>query len=401
MILKLDPGTFPDAFAPDGREHRAAMSSIVRDLESRGCVRVVRHVRGPLAGEPREIRLGPEQVDRAYEAAREGGYEPLAVGLTEVERHALVLAGGEVPPWMLAFLESLVAGARRADLSSIGMKRERFKREWPSVVKALTAAAALATGIAPGWERMVSERIFGDSKALGDVRALVVSVLLRADPQWEGVTIDEASDVLETYGVRRKPGLIRCAGAATLHVGSSTCRLQDFVPVAHLPEAWAESWIDALTATGLRTVTTVENEYPFLAYVEEAGGPAGLGERGEVAVYTAGFPTPQLASTLARLAERSPNAAFRHWGDADVGGIRIWWLLRTRLRRPLDLFRTTSEWVGAESSRSAKPVSQAERRALSRLRDELGRIKGGDVTAVRELIDVMLAVGKKLEQERY
>jgi len=401
VILKLDSQTFPRAFAPDGREQRAAMYAAARELESEGCVRVVRQERGPLAGEPREIRLGPGNVDRAYAAAREGGYEPLAVGLGEVGRHALDLAQGEVPSWLREFLETLAAGARAADLSSVGMKRERFKKEWRGLVKALSAAAALATGIAPAWERIASERIFGDSKVLGDIRPLVVAVLLRADPRWEGVEADEASDPLETYGVRRKPGLIRCAGAAPLRVGSVVYRLDDFVPVAHLPEAWAESWIDGVVSADVRTVTTVENEYPFLAYVEGAGGPARLGARGEVVVYTAGFPTPQLASTLGRLAERSPDATFRHWGDADVGGVRIWWLLRTRLGRPLELFRTTREWVEAESSRSGKPLSQAERHALARLHDDLEQIEGGDVVAARELIDVILAAGRKLEQERY
>jgi hypothetical protein len=73
--------------------------------------------------------------------------------------------------------------------------------------------------------------------------------------------------------------------------------------------------------------TTIENEYPFLSYVEEAGGPCNLGVRGEVAVYTVGFPTPGLMAALAELGGRIGDVEFRHWGDADVGGRRIWWFL--------------------------------------------------------------------------
>ena len=51
------------------------------------------------------------------------------------------------------------------------------------------------------------------------MRPLVVDVLLRADPRWEGLSRDDAPDLLEAYGVRRKPALLRCAmfrRAATL-----------------------------------------------------------------------------------------------------------------------------------------------------------------------------------------
>jgi Wadjet anti plasmid transformation system JetA-like protein len=90
-------------------------------------------------------------------------------------------------------------------------------------------------------------------------------------------------------------------------------------------------------------VTTIENAYPFLSYIEEADGPAGLAARGEVAVYTAGFPTPRLVTALVQ----KSNAVFQHWGDADVGGLRIWYFLRSRLGYPLMLLRTTARWVAS------------------------------------------------------
>src|SRR5581483_643544 len=302
---------------------------------------------------------------------------------------------------MVAFLQKLACDARRADLSAIGMQRERFKREWRALVPALTAAAGLSRGINPAWERLVSERLLHDSKALSRVRPHVIAILVRADPRWEGVPLEEAADLLEAYGVRRKPGLIRCAGVATLRIGPNLYRLQDFIPVAHLPEAWADAWLDAVTEAGVEMVTTVENEYPFLSYVEEASGPANIGTRGELLVYTAGFPTPGLVNILTRLSERKSGVSFRHWGDADVGGIRIWWFLRQRLRRPIDFFRTTPEWVAAESARGGRPLSPLERSALRRLRTELRDLEGADIATARKVIDVLLEYGVKLEQERF
>lgn len=401
VIVELNAKGFPDAFAPDGRERWTALVAATTALEKERTIRLVRHARGPLTGEPKEARLGPLEIDRAYEAAQLLGYEPLAVGLREIERHATTLATRPSANWMQPFLEAVARTLQEADPASIGMSRERFKRDWRDLLPALTAATGLAGGITPAWERVVSERLLQDSKLLARVRSLVVALLVRADPRWKGVPPDEAADLLEAYGVRRKPGLIPCAGSATLLVGESRCRMEDFNPVAHLPDEWAEAWVTALIDAKVRLVTTIENQYPFLAYVEESGGPSGLGDRGEVAVYTGGFPTPALVTALANLASRAPEVSFRHWGDADVGGLRIWSFLRARLLRPLEHFRTTSDWIRTEACRGGRSLSASERQSLERMRDELDGVEGRDVAVAQDVIGALLSTGIKIEQERF
>ena len=397
VIVKLDAGTFPEAFAPDGRERHVELMAAAADLEREGALRIVRHARGPLSGEPRELRLGPAEVNPAYGAAV-SVYEPLALGLGRLERHARnFFSHAAARP----FLKKLAAALPAGDLSAIGMGRSRFKQEWRMLIPALTAAVALLDGVTPSWERMISERLFRDSKLLGRVRHHVIAFLLRMDPQWDGVPPDEAEDLLEAYGVRRKPGLIRCAGSGALHVGAREYRLEDFTPVAHLPDTWSDAWVQALAHSGVRCVTTIENEFPFLSYVEEAGGPGSLGARGEIAVYTAGFPTPALTSALADLKARIGEAEFRHWGDADVGGLRIWWFLRCRLNRPVSLFRTTAQWVETERVRGGRRLSTAEVEALQRLKLQLEAVTGDDVRAASELIDKLIEVQIRIEQERF
>ena len=371
VIVRLAATTFPEAFAAGGRTDRASLIAAVLQLEREGCARVVRHPTGPLANEPKEIRLAPEHLKIAYAAGKQLGYEPLSVGLEETGRHAGLLLREGGPEWMRDFLERLCNSLRAADTSPLGMKRERFKREWRDITSGLTAAAALARGIAPAWERIVSERLYNDSKLLGRIRSHVVAILLHADPRWEGVPVEEASDLLEAYGVRRKPGLIRCAGTGIIEVSGRSYDLQDFKPVAHLPETWAEAWVDGISKTDIRQITTIENEYPFLSYVEEAGGPQGLGARGEVAIYTAGFPTPGLLALLLLIRDRAGHIQFRHWGDADVGGLRIWWFLRSKLQRPVELFRTTGLWIQEETEKGGIPFSLSERAALAKLRRQL------------------------------
>jgi hypothetical protein len=400
-ILRLEARQFPAAFAPDGREELSALRAAAEELERAGAVRLGRH-RGWAHGEPREVRLGPGEVETAYRLAVAEGFEPFAEGLRKVAAHALELQQAALPAWFSAFLDEVRRGAENADLSVLGMQRERFKREWRELLPALTAAAALAAG-ASGWERVVSERLFGDSKKLASVRQQVIAILLRADPRWEGIRAEEASDLLEVYGLRRKPGIIQCAGKALVPLAGREYRLEDFAPAAHLPEAWSTALVEGLAAAPPCWITTIENEYPFLAYIEEAGGPGGLGERGELVLYTGGFPSPATRGFLAAVARRAPEVRFRHWGDADLGGLRIWWLLRGELGRPVELFRTRAEWLEEEARRGAAALAPGERLDLERLQKQLAAAGAGapDVAEALRLIDAILRLGVKLEQERY
>jgi hypothetical protein len=194
MILKLDRATFPEAFAPEGRQRRAEILETVSALERERAVRIGRHVRGPLAGEPREVRLGAAELSRAYALAQPLDYEPLAVGLSRMEHQARRLALQTKSEPARSFLEKLAGELPCGDLAAIGMGRSRFKQEWRALAPALTAAVALMDGIAPAWERVVSERLFRDSKLLGRVRHHVINLLLRMDPQWEGIPPEDAAE---------------------------------------------------------------------------------------------------------------------------------------------------------------------------------------------------------------
>ena len=105
---------------------------------------------------------------------------------------------------MRAFLERLAVSLRQADPSLLGLSRARLKYERRSLPPALTAAVAFSRDPSPASERVTSERLFRDTKLLGRVRPLVVAVLVQADPRWQGVPPEEAAELLEVYGIRRK-----------------------------------------------------------------------------------------------------------------------------------------------------------------------------------------------------
>lgn len=397
-ILRVDQKSLPDYFAADGRERLAGLKDAALRLQSEGAARVVFI---ETFGEKRihELRLGPAELAAAYQAAAAYSFLPLAEALGQLGRHVRALQATASVPWMQSFLQDILAGIPNGELRAMGMQRERFKRSLGDVLDALTAAVALSPGV-DEWERMLSERLFRYSKRLGSIRSLVAALLTRADPRWLDL---EEEDILPAYGVRRKPGYIVCAGGASLQRVDRVYELADFAPVAHIPDAWSQSFIAGVAAAPIHTITTIENEFPFLAYVEEAGGPAGLLLRRELVIFLSGFPTPRLVDTLCEICHLRPDLQWRHWGDADVGGLRIWWLLRTRLGQPLHLFRTTADWLHAAAvEQGGIPLQEAEVQALKRLRQQLSAGEtASDIEQACCLIDALLLLQVKVEQERY
>jgi hypothetical protein len=103
----------------------------------------------------------------------------------------------------------------------------------------------------------------------------------------------------------------------------------------------------------------------------------------------AAFPSPVLVA-------RAPQTR--------LGGLRIWWLLRGRLGRPVHLARTTAAWLTEAAHRGGTPLGDGERAGLERLRREvlaLSSADGADVAGAVALVDALLSLGVKVEQERY
>jgi hypothetical protein len=103
------------------------------------------------------------------------------------------------------------------------------------------------------------------------------------------------------------------------------------------------------------------------------------------------------------VAAARPDVSFRHWGDADVGGLRIWQYLRKRLSRPVSLYRTTAEWV-EQLEGAGQPLRASEAGDLAHMAEVLvswNEPEAEDVPEVQRLIAVLIRRMMKVEQERY
>jgi DNA topoisomerase VI subunit A len=96
---------------------------------------------------------------------------------------------------------------------------------------------------------------------------------------------------------------------------------------------------------------TIENLASFQRHVREIADNA-------VVIYTAGFPSPSLSKILQRLDEALPNECrFYHWGDRDVGGIRIF----SHIEKQLNMHGLNPHLMSEESKDSIRFQEQYHR----------------------------------------
>ena len=245
----------------------------------------------------------------------------------------------------------------------------------------LTALDAISTLQSSTLERTLSVRLFGDSQRVESLRRSVLTVLRRFNAQ--AVTFMNDDDaVLRAHFLERVPEYVPLAGPLVLRVNRAGVNLSTFVPSVALSAAMLRQ--AEVVSCGAMSVITVENATSFneLAAVRSASA---------LLVYIAGFASPTIIKLLQAIRDIEPSIQFRHWGDLDVGGLRILVHLRRHLDavRPLAMDSRTFE----RHRINAQPITQRERESLRSL---------GGLELLADcgpLIDSLLAAGQKLEQE--
>lgn len=245
----------------------------------------------------------------------------------------------------------------------------------------LASLAALAQLREPALERKFSVRLFGDSKRFEDLRGAVIRTLRRHDPE-SAVFGDDDGALLRAYRIERAPEYAPIAGPLILQSDHQTLDLTPFAAGVAIP-ATTLNQAPTHRCDG-SAVVTVENSTSFSEFV--TAKPASI-----LAIYTGGFASPALVRTLRKIRAGRPELPFFHWGDLDVGGLRILAHLRKSLGEvePLAMNDSVCNLYLGRS----QPLNANEREGLTQLRAESLLID------CVELIDYMLKTDRKLEQE--
>jgi hypothetical protein len=370
--VRLTEQAYPAYYAHSDAEPRQAANQALQALAEQGILQL--HWQKWEEGNWLvAVDLLPEQMERLYTLL---GRKPQAQQVAELQ--ALLAAQDPAAAWFAAFCEWAAQQLQQHRSPAPLLLAES---QWnDDLLRALDALARLEQ---PTSERVLSVRLFADSKRLAGLRSAIVTVLRRFDPQASEFGDDERA-ILQAHLLQRIPEYVPIAGPLMVCWPGERQALdfQGFAEGLALPgQALLSCRVQSCAAGALITVENATSFHELLA-----------GRSPEVlAIYSGGFAGPPLIALLRKVRMAVPQLPCHHWGDLDPAGLRILAHLRRHLGevRPLAMDPATLEQYRSQ----ARPLSAGERKSLQQLsRQPL-------LSDCRPLIDAMLATGCKLEQE--
>ncbi|MBP7694485.1 MAG: DUF2399 domain-containing protein [Anaerolineales bacterium] len=363
----LDPERHAAYF--DNHEVRQAVEASLQPLVAQGVI-VVHRVRRQEHLIDR-LDLVPDQAPALYALLRR-------TPRVEAEAQLADLLDAQAPraEWQAAFVRHCQAQlAARKSVGPLVLNDGEYNR---ALLAALDGLARLEE---PTLERVFSVRALGESKRFADLRGDVLRVLRKFSPH-AGALGDDDKALLAAHYLESVPEYVQMAGALTLRVEGQLCGCAPFAPSLALPASLLRP--ATIEACGATHIVTIENTTSFEEFCRLR--PASV-----LAVFSGGFASPTVIQLLQRLRIFRPDVTLHHWGDLDVGGLRILRHLRQQVGavRPILMDAAT---LAANLAR-ALPLVQAERTALEGLRsDPL-------LADCEPLIAELLQADQKLEQE--
>ena len=234
--------------------------------------------------------------------------------------------------------------------------------ETAAAIRLFRIARAVAAGEQEGLDlRRFSVRLLRDSKAVESLLSRLGG-LLRRNPDW--ASWPEDADLFRALGLEKFPPTLFIKGPLVLDYGGTDWDITPLRPYVGLsPDA-----VNQIQASApVPYLLTIENLASFQRQVREIQDAA-------VVLYTAGYPAPALVRVLGQLDQCLPaDRPFYHWGDRDIGGLRI----LARVVAACPRHPVTPHLMAAPDPESGPGIggwSRDERRAL-----EQAIAKGGSV----------------------
>ena len=281
-------------------EERDALHAYLANAEAAGGV-TLEWGRRTAAQDLRRIRIKDPDLLAAW----------LGVSRTAVQARTISQGLAEVmadaPGWLRdAFAEALTQWR-------LGHSPFRIPpAETTAAINLFRIARAVAAGEQEGLDlRRFSVRLLGDSKAIESLLGRL-SGLLRRNPDWSIWQAD--ADLFRALGLEKFPPALFIKGPLVLNYDGAHWDLTALRPFVGLsPDA-----VNQIQASApVPYLLTIENLASFQRQVRE------IPDAG-IVIYTAGFPAPALVRVLGQLDRCLPaDCPFYHWGDRDIGGLRI------------------------------------------------------------------------------
>jgi hypothetical protein len=367
--VRLDAVRHPAYFQTADVSARQAANEALQQLAANGCLCL--HWRKWEEGNWLDkVDLNVEQVDAVYALLRRA---PLVQQQTQLR--ALLAVQTPQAAWHAAFLQWATA---QLDAQA-SIKPLEWNDSWNREL--LAALAALAQLRAPQLERKFSVRLFGDSKRFEDFRGAVLNVLRRFASE-SAAYGDDDNALLRAFNLERVPEFIPLAGSLILQCGEQSIDLTPFTPSVALSAATLRE--ATVIDCSARVVVTIENLTSFSEFAAQR--PPDV-----LAIYLGGFASPTAMGLLQTIRATHLTLPFFHWGDLDVGGLRILAHLRQHLGAVATLAMNAA--IFARYQPQTQLLKASELKALRALREV------AVLADCAPLIECLLAAQQKLEQE--
>lgn len=244
--------------------------------------------------------------------------------------------------------------------------------------RCLNRAAVIET---PVWRRQFSSEVLHDSKLFEKkYQDKVVTVLEKYSPlSEEGMTAD---DILRVHGIKTYSQSLEWKGALVYRIGNGNPIDSSVNIFGTVINAQTLEQAVPAAAPGIRRIMLIENKanYESMDFREDT-----------LYIYCHGFFSPKelkFLSALTGIADE--NTEYLHWGDLDLGGIRIFLYNQRKLFPGLKPYRMdASAYETAIAQGAGIPVKKEKK-------EKLQRLDAGDLDGLKECI---LKTGMEIEQE--
>lgn len=241
---------------------------------------------------------------------------------------------------------------------------------------ALRAINAISNNKDDIFMRVLSVRLFKDSKRLESIKNYVIDVLtMIGEPE---ATWDE---YLLINGILKNPNYIYLKGACTLRINEQEIDLSKLKTVMAICSDSIKNTVFLSVNGG--AVTTIENLTTFHDYKGE-----------ELTIYLGGFSNHSKVEILKKLSSDINGLSFRHFGDMDFGGFSILSHLRRETRIAIKPLYMDIKMMQDRVELSKKP----SKTYLSKLE---GLLNDSHLQDCRDTLQFMIDNQIILEQETY
>lgn len=243
----------------------------------------------------------------------------------------------------------------------------------------LTALEGILTNTQECYMRELSMRLFQDSKILEGLEGKVKTILLSFDSrnQW----LQDKESILAEYNIFKNPSYVMLKGCGQFQMENSAINLKDLPHGVGINSKDLEI-IKIVPEENIKAVITIENLTVFNRF-EQAGA---------LLIYLGGYHNTARRKLLLTIYKQYPHIPFYHWGDIDVGGIRIFNDLVYKTQIPfMPLYMEKPTLVKYEAY--TKSLTTYDRKNLEKM------LKQVEFKMFYEVINYMLEKNIKLEQE--